>query len=147
MWRVRAPDSTQFDSPTSIVFTNNKIYIVGIRNYIDIPGEFYVFDGLLMILNEDGSFVDFKTIHIEESDLVLYSILQVENDNLFICGNLVNNSANNTAYLAKINMSGDILWDTSYSGFYATCAISKFDEDHIILSGIQWDGLHQNFLE
>lgn len=72
LWRIRAPDSIQFDVPTSIICLNNKIYIIGLRNYIDIPGEFYVYDGLLLILNEDGSFVDFKTIQREDGDIVIF---------------------------------------------------------------------------
>lgn len=39
LWRIRAPNSSQFDSPTSIICGNNKIYIIGISNYIDIPRE------------------------------------------------------------------------------------------------------------
>jgi hypothetical protein len=153
LWRTRAPDSLQFDSPTSIVCANNKIYIAGLRNYNNIPGEFYVFDGLLMILNEDGSFVDFKTIQREDGDLVLRSALSAGNEiylggNLFIEGGL----SNNKGYLAKADEWGNVLWDTTYSGFYETCSISRFDENHLVLSGIQYDGgsisyAKVNFLE
>ncbi|MEX0635941.1 MAG: hypothetical protein WD135_04165, partial [Ferruginibacter sp.] len=141
LWRVRAPDSSQFDSPTSIVCANNKIYITGLRNYNNISGEFYVYDGLLLILNEDGSFVDFKTIQREDGDVVLYSALSVGNEiylggNLFVEGGL----GNNKGYLAKADEWGNVLWDTTYAGFYETCSISRFDEDHMVLSGIQYDG-------
>ncbi|MEZ5173347.1 MAG: T9SS type A sorting domain-containing protein [Bacteroidia bacterium] len=143
LWRIRAPDSIQFDVPTSIICTNNKIYIIGLRNYIDSPGEFFVYDGLLLILNEDGSFVDFKTIQREDGDVVLYSALSVNGEiylggNLFVEGGL----SNNKGYIAKTDEWGNILWDTTYPGFYETCSISRFDENHMVLSGIQYDGVN-----
>jgi hypothetical protein len=139
LWRVRSPDSLQFDSPTSIVCANNKIYIAGLRNYIDIPGEFYVYDGLLLILNEDGSFVDFKTIQRNDGDIVLYSALSVNNE-IYLAGNLFLEGGGSLGYVSKTDELGNVLWDTTYAGFYETCSISRFDENHIVLSGIQWDG-------
>jgi hypothetical protein len=139
LWRFRAPDSSQFDSPTSIVCVNNKIYIAGLRNFNNIPGEFYVYDGLLLILNEDGNFVDFKTIQREEGDVVLYSALSVGSE-IYLAGNLFLEGGGSLGYVSKTDEWGNVLWDTTYAGFYETCSISRFDEDHIVLSGIQWDG-------
>jgi hypothetical protein len=131
IWEYRG-DTSQYDSPLQIFAAAGKIYIVGVRNFIDTADP-YMFDGLLLILNDDGSFIDLKIYHEELGDVYLNSIVPCADGGFFL-GGQTNKTGQNEGYLIKIDSSGIVLWSRNYPTYYSAY-FTAYDNERIILSG------------
>ncbi len=134
VWSFKNADSTQSDLPIAIATRNNKIYITGARNYLGVADP-YMFDGFLLILNEDGSFVDFKLYHENIGDVYLMSIVPCIDGGFFLGGN-TNLHGYNEGYLMKIDSLGNKVWDKVYVN-YSLSYFSKFNFNKLIISGTE----------
>ena len=143
LWSFKNADSTQSDLPIAIATRNHKIYITGARNYLGEPDP-YMFDGFLLILNEDGNFVDFKIYHDDVGDVYLNSIIPCIDGGFFLGGE-TNLNGQNEGYLIKIDSLGNKKWTKVYSEFTGLC-FSNYSDSKFILSGYLYDGVSSHGL-
>jgi hypothetical protein len=143
VWSFRNADSTQSDLPIAMLVRDHKIYITGARNYLG-TGDPYMFDGFLLILNDDGTFVDFKIYHEEFGDVYPMTIVPCADGGFFL-GGTTNINATNEGYLIKTDSFGNKLSSRVYPNYY-NAWMSFYNSDKLIISGTYYSGLVEHGL-
>jgi hypothetical protein len=91
-----------------------------------------MFDGLLLILNDDGSFVDFKTYHDASGAILIGSIAACPYGGFFL-GGATNKNGTSQGYLIKVDSLGNELWNKIFPNSSGS-SISYYNQSKFILS-------------
>lgn len=136
LWHYRHADTTQFDTPYDI-YSDNKghLYITGMRNlYRNQDGN--DFDGFLLILDNNGRFVDFKTYDEGKRDQI-YSFVPCADGGYFLGGGTNSLNIDYEGFLLKVDSMGNKLWHKNYP-FISDTYFAHFSKEKIIISGYKF---------